>query len=207
VPADRAFVTIGDEATLARAFASSGGVTEAPVLDVLFTNALPGGAWGVAPAIPGAVGGASRGGSLVVLAHDGTDAPDDALTLLHEVGHFMGLSHTSESGGAHFDPLGDTPPCPTLDLTAPATIAPCPDGQNLMFPAFLGVTRGQGIVLTEGQRRVVHGSPLYRAYRSDREQRAARPATPSSRERDIAPTPPLSHRPEAARSCRVFAGD
>ena len=32
-------------------------------------------------------------------------------TLLHELGHFVGLAHTSEADGRVFDVLGDTPRC------------------------------------------------------------------------------------------------
>jgi hypothetical protein len=39
--------------------------------------------------------------------------PDNvAYIAAHETGHFLGLFHTSESGGDYFDPLNDTPKCP-----------------------------------------------------------------------------------------------
>lgn len=65
-------------------------------------------------------------------------------TLAHEVGHYLGLLHTTEQTQAHFDPLADTPACQE-GIRFPDD---CPDLTNLMFP-FAGqhvpeVTAGQG---------------------------------------------------------------
>jgi hypothetical protein len=42
------------------------------------------------------------------------DVDGMASTIAHEVGHYMGLYHTSESNGAQHDPLPDTPECTGL---------------------------------------------------------------------------------------------
>jgi hypothetical protein len=54
-----------------------------------------------------------------------------AKTITHEIGHYLGLRHTSELYPGAYDPHPDTPPC------ADAYYAPqmCPDLNNLMFPS------------------------------------------------------------------------
>lgn len=52
-----------------------------------------------------------------------------ALLLAHEVGHWLGLFHTTEQGGQMHDPLTDTPQC-----NNPNRADDCPDWGNLMFP-------------------------------------------------------------------------
>lgn len=92
----------------------------------------------------------------------------------HEIGHWLGLYHTTEWYGGQFDPLGDTPSC-ACDACAPSTerswcgdeyYAPqmspywclssgetCGGGDNLMFWAYdEGASRGkvtaeQGLVM------------------------------------------------------------
>jgi hypothetical protein len=68
----------------------------------------------------------------------------------HEAGHWLGLYHTSEAGGADFDPLSDTSVCncqvcgktpakcgadqgPTLVSAADCSTVSCGGGDNLMF--------------------------------------------------------------------------
>jgi hypothetical protein len=60
-------------------------------------------------------------------------------TLAHELGHALGLFHTTETNGLVFDPLDDTASCPlerdknhngALDARECAAYA----GDNLMFP-------------------------------------------------------------------------
>lgn len=68
-----------------------------------------------------------------------------ATTLAHEVGHFLGLDHTTERSFEH-DLIPDTPEC-TPQLFPDA----CPDLGNLMFPIAatndVSLTPGQGFVL------------------------------------------------------------
>ena len=61
-----------------------------------------------------------------------------AETLAHEVGHQIGLYHTTESEGTFHDPIGDTPECPTSadsDGDGELTASECDnyDGHNVMF--------------------------------------------------------------------------
>jgi len=44
-------------------------------------------------------------------AHE-TDQRILAKILVHEIGHYLGLYHTTESTGTEHDPLSDTPECP-----------------------------------------------------------------------------------------------
>ncbi len=50
------------------------------------------------------------------------------VVLAHEIGHYLGLFHTTEQFSAGFDPLDDTPECLRNFPNG------CPDLQNLMFP-------------------------------------------------------------------------
>lgn len=57
------------------------------------------------------------------------------VTMVHELGHFLGLFHTTESDGSVFEPLEDTPSC-TTDPNGDGFFEPseCPiAGENIMF--------------------------------------------------------------------------
>src|SRR5438309_445465 len=47
-------------------------------------------------------------------------------TAAHEIGHYLGLYHTSERDGSEHDPIDDTPECAAGDSA-------CPDAANVMF--------------------------------------------------------------------------
>lgn len=68
-------------------------------------------AGGLAPGVPGSHGVPGRGASGVVVAVDLADAEWLGKVIVHEIGHFMGLFHTSELRGLVYDPLPDTPEC------------------------------------------------------------------------------------------------
>ncbi|MBI5815836.1 MAG: hypothetical protein HZB29_09535 [Nitrospinae bacterium] len=84
---------------------------------------LPEGLVGMDGAIPGpgflhgtgASGLVALAGSLGYVFPGYTDHESDqiylALTLAHEIGHYLGLYHPSESDGGAYDPLSDTPEC------------------------------------------------------------------------------------------------
>ncbi len=145
-------------------------VADAPALHVMLTNVIalqPGSqtsdTWGVAAAVGGSAGRSGTGLSGVALGISPMfSAAGDALTLLHEAGHFMGLSHTTEMIPGYFDPLSDTPQC--VNVTH-QNFRECPDGRDLMFALYYGASNGgQGVYLSPSQRRVLHGAPVYRPY-------------------------------------------
>ena len=162
---DAALLRVANESALARAFAASSGVPDGgQALHVLFTNALDlgDGAWGIAPGIPGAATrtGTPMSGVAFAITPE-TPADLDGLALLHELGHFVGLAHTTEFSGDYVDPLDDTPSCVgILDPQRPQTLDRCPDKNNLMFPTLWGDTIG----VSDSQRIVFRGSPAYKAF-------------------------------------------
>lgn len=115
---------------------------------------------GISSGLPGPAGLHGTHGSGVVFTAEYMGAPVDdalgtttdgnaytALLLAHEVGHWLGLFHTTEQGGQMHDPLADTPQC-----SSPENADRCPDWGNLMFPfaaaANTTVTADQGFVLS-----------------------------------------------------------
>jgi hypothetical protein len=113
--------------------------------------------WGISAGIPGtAITSGHALSGIVVDISLGFPAVADGMTMVHELGHFMGLFHTTEQDRMTHDPIDDTPECV-------AGAAQCPDGNNIMYATFYGATGGVGLTTSEQQRRVVWGSPLYRA--------------------------------------------
>ena len=107
---------------------------------------------GISPGIPGPAGLHSAPGSGVVLTGEALGQGDagnilTAQTLVHEIGHYLGLWHTSELGGGRFDPLDDTAEC-LVD-----SVEECPDFNNLMFPlagtSHVQLSDGQGFMLQQ----------------------------------------------------------
>jgi hypothetical protein len=108
--------------------------------------------------------------SALVLALDSLPKADAAAgaVLAHELGHLLGLAHTSEANGEQHDAIADTPEClPEAAANVVDGIEPllsaedCADldGTNLMFytPSVTGLSQE---MLTEGQRFVIDRSPL-----------------------------------------------
>lgn len=115
-------------------------------------------ALGLSAGAPGfaAVHGNWSSGLAVSSEHLGTSAQGNDLagtTLAHEMGHFLGLRHTSEQDGQTFDGVADTPECEDMDTDQ---IWNCPDWGNLMFPAAYPENRD----LTAGQGFVLQSNPL-----------------------------------------------
>jgi hypothetical protein len=160
---------VDSEAALVEAFRSSSGHPDAQALNVMLSNTIDLGdgnaAWGIAPGIPGAATRTGTPMSGIVLAVGDTPAVGDGLTILHEGGHFIGLNHTTEFSGGLADPLSDTPKCDTLSLDDPSTFTSCPDHTNVMFPAFYGAA-GSAVDVSDAQRAVYRGSPIYKAYKT-----------------------------------------
>ncbi len=108
---------------------------------------------GIDGSIPGpsAVPGTLNSGAAVVLSnfgleraagacsgaadvgHCGTDQV--AYVAAHEAGHWLGLYHTTESSGALFDPLADTPTCPCSACAPAGQRAQCGGGGVRLFSA------------------------------------------------------------------------
>ncbi len=102
-------------------------------------------ALGVSGGVPGPWGMHGLAGSGIALSLDVLD--DYGLrigdVLAHELGHFLGLFHTTESDGTVLEPLPMTPSCPLdRDLDGDLMLLPeeCAefDGSNLMFWAGVG---------------------------------------------------------------------
>lgn len=126
---------------------------------------LGGGAIGISQGLPGAAGlhGTPASGVVFTSAYlgehfqgegreivDGNDFT--GIVMAHEVGHYLGLFHTSEQYGQGFDPIQDTPAC-TDSSDFPSD---CPDIDNLMFP-LAGISHTE---LTAGQIYTLQANPL-----------------------------------------------
>ena len=133
-------------------------------VNIFFTRAFAmGGAIGISLGLPGPAGLHGTHGSGVAFTAEylGTTAQSSlggenidgnvftGQILAHEVGHYVGLFHTSEQGGQGFDPLPDTPTCNRISLD-------CPDIDNLMFP-FAGASH---VSITPNQQYVLQVNPL-----------------------------------------------
>ncbi len=95
-----------------------------------------GGALGLSLGIPGVAGLHGTGISGVAMTGEYLGAQGQGGNILsgnvlaHELGHFLGLFHTSETNSQTFDPLDDTPECSNM-----SNMTSCPDWGNLMFPS------------------------------------------------------------------------
>lgn len=124
--------------------------------------------WAMSGSIPvPPVAGTPRSGVLTSAAIIARDPALAGQTLAHELGHALGLYHTTEraleAGAAIHDQLDDTPACPTeadVNHDRELSVAECAgrDAGNLMFPL---VERGT-VQLTPGQAALARRSPLVR---------------------------------------------
>ena len=105
---------------------------------------------GIAGGTPVAFGMHGTAGSGIALAVDRWLTRQDPVglghALAHEVGHALGLFHTTEVNGLVIDPLPDTPTCPLsrdVDRNGSLDAAECAalGGDNLMFPTTDGGSR------------------------------------------------------------------
>lgn len=121
-------------------------------LNIFVVERFTDGTVGLAMGIPGAAGlheshvsGLGISGEYIGI--DGDHNLFTGVVMAHEIGHFLGLFHTSETDGVHFDNLDDTPECDNINQSWN-----CPDAQNLMFPwadfDTTELTQDQGYVLS-----------------------------------------------------------
>lgn len=97
---------------------------------------------GIAGGIPGPVTNALGAPGLLVAVEwarrpdGGLDVPPLVETAAHELGHHLGLFHTSEANGEAHDDLADTPAClpeQDVDMSGVVDAGECPDATNYMF--------------------------------------------------------------------------
>lgn len=133
-------------------------------VNIFFVRAFAlGGAIGISLGLPGPAGLHGTHGSGVAFTAEylgeevqpsfGNEMVDGNVftgqILAHEVGHYIGLFHTSESNGFSHDPLPDTPECSRISQQ-------CPDIDNLMFP-FAGESH---VEISADQQYVIQVNPL-----------------------------------------------
>jgi len=121
---------------LDRLFELSAGVDDGGLN--LFVVSKMGPLLGISGGIPGALGLHGTAASGVAIALDSVDLATADRVLFHEIGHQLGLFHTSESDGFSLEPLSDTPICRAeqdLDGDGILRSAECNGhgGDNLMF--------------------------------------------------------------------------
>jgi hypothetical protein len=131
-------------------------VDEALSMNVFFTrgfNFRGANVIGMSTGLPGLAGMHSTASSGVVFTSEYMFLGNDGLALTgvlfaHEVGHYLGLFHTTEFDGVTTDPLADTFSCGGDIRSNPEG---CPDINNVMFPladvSHVGLTSEQGAVL------------------------------------------------------------
>jgi len=165
---------VDDDDSDAIAELTSGVVGDDPfAINIYFIDDfISGETYGIAGGIPGTIGVEGAPGSGVILSIDAHRGRDNALdtqilaeTIAHEIGHQMGLFHTTEADASAHDPIPDTPECVPTGRFNPDRDELYPEdcvgrgAENLMF-----WTRGDDpqVVLSNQQAAVLRASPATR---------------------------------------------
>ena len=158
-----ALLIIDSEAELDALFTDYPSPAENTALNVFVVDTidLPGlttGVIGLASRVPGPfnMDGTSKSGIVVEYLSSGTQL---GYTIAHELGHYLGLFHTSQQYGSRIighDPVADTPECLDADLGTTHNFGQCPDAPNLMFPF---VNNTSTPILSDGQVNVIRLNP------------------------------------------------
>ncbi len=116
---------------------------------------------GISTGIPGAAGVHGQAGTGLVFSAEylrqtgNVNGPQlVGQVLAHELGHYLGLFHTTEQSGGQFDQLDDTERCSTIEN---GNLAACADYNNLMFP--IAAIRNT-LELSDGQVSIIRANPL-----------------------------------------------
>ncbi|MEM9189131.1 MAG: hypothetical protein AAGF12_08135 [Myxococcota bacterium] len=145
----------------ADAFREFGALTAgelSPSVSVFLIRSLDG-VVGLSGGIPGVFGRTGTSGSAVVISVGQLSAAGFDRALSHEVGHYLGLFHTSEPDGALLEAIADTPHCPPAqdrDADGVVSSEEC-EGfgeSNLMFWS------ADGDTLSDGQLSVLSRAPI-----------------------------------------------
>lgn len=135
-----------------------------------FSGAGGAGLLGISGGLPGPFGQVSQTNGVLInatanLGESPTGfARNTAEIAFHEMGHFLGLYHTTERGFDPHDVIDDTPEClasndrTTLGIQGTADVDECPDGQNPMF--WNTDFRGNKQPLSADQQEVIFRSPI-----------------------------------------------
>ncbi|MFT4714823.1 MAG: hypothetical protein ACI8W1_003328, partial [Candidatus Azotimanducaceae bacterium] len=123
---------------------------------------------GISGSIPAPMGFASNFNAVLVNATATRDGDRDfhinstAAVLVHEIGHYLGLAHTTEDRFQAYDYVDDTPQClegaHDINLDGIANQSECPDGANIMFwmDEFIFVKD----TFSQDQQTVIHLAPI-----------------------------------------------
>lgn len=115
---------------------------------------------GLCSCLPGAPGTSGNVCSSVLVSfRSSSPAWQDATTAVHELGHFVGLEHSTQLDG-EADGLADTPACTD---TSKGGLTHCPDHNNLMFPSVNLSDDELSVTVSPTQRALFRASALYRS--------------------------------------------